>query len=562
MVYTFTVDLLFFLYSMLISISYTFQFTNVRMTFVGLLSIHPKAFEDIQTTLSHLTLSNNLLDKVPVQSLSLLSELLTIDLQNNCISYLGSHSFQNMTRLADIILSDNEITSISSDAFEGLSYLETLALSNNPLSAKDIQFNIPKVHFLSLYRSEVHNVSQPLFQSNANIHTLILSESNLTILAPTAFSNMGRTIRLHLDKNSLTGDYICNSVVWQNFSSLRILYLHGNELKMVSQQCFGRLTSLTDLRAANTKISQLESGAFEGLDSLISLDLSSNHLQIIENGSMYGLTNLSELFLINNKLSKLTPGAFLSLGQLKVLLLQGNSLQAAPVICSSVWQPLVNLRTLNLANNMISTLSSKCFSDIGSLISLYLDRNNISALEIHSFSGLYNLKNLHLSWNRFEIITNVIFSGTPSLNYLYLRNNKISTIRNGSFASMNLLKGLYLQGNFLTTLSVLHTQMTTNCLIALERNPLNCSCSLSWITSKNYILSSGTKCNHSETNGTYYLKQFLVRYCTKTPLNKTLDDSAGEGEYTHSIIFNSVLLVLVVVIVVIVFVIIRHVMSK
>ena len=114
---------------MLISISYNFQFTIVRMESVRLMSIHPKAFEDIQTTLSHLTLSNNLLDKLPVQSLTTLSELQTLDLEDNCISYLGSHSFQNMTRLAVIILSDNEITSIRSDAFEGLSYLETLVLS-------------------------------------------------------------------------------------------------------------------------------------------------------------------------------------------------------------------------------------------------------------------------------------------------------------------------------------------------------------------------------------------------------------------------------------------------
>ena len=148
----------------------------------------------------------------------------------------------------------------------------------------------------------------------------------------------------------------------------------------------------------------------------------------------------------------------------------------------------------------------------------------------------------------------------PSLYYLHLQNNKISTIQKDSFESMNLFKGVYLQGNLLNSLSVLHIKLTANFFIALNRNPVACSCNLSWITRRDFILSSGAKCKHPETNSTYYLKQFLVSYCKEPPSNISLDDSSGKGEYTHLIILNSVLLVLAVTVAVTVFVIIRHFM--
>ena len=120
--------------------------------------------------------------------------------------------------------------------------------------------------------------------------------------------------------------------------------------------------------------------------------------------------------LLHNQIRELAPSAFLSLGELDILSLQGNSLQAASDICNSVWQPLVNLRILNLADNTISTITSTCFHDVGSLLSLYLVKNNISELEMHCFSGLHNRQTLQLNRKRLSIIKNVSFSGLSSLS--------------------------------------------------------------------------------------------------------------------------------------------------
>ncbi|XP_028406279.1 peroxidasin-like isoform X2 [Dendronephthya gigantea] len=115
---------------------------------------------------------------------------------------------------------------------------------------------------------------------------------------------------------------------------------------------------------------------------------------------------------------------------------------------------------LDLRFNFIQRIGRDDLQGLANLKTLLLDGNNISRIEPGAFSGLTRLKYLYLKHNNLKSLNSETFFGLTNLNQLFLSNNKIRTLQKGTFSSLS------------SKLKRLH----------LERNPLECSCDLLWLT--------------------------------------------------------------------------------
>ena len=87
-----------------------------------------------------------------------------------------------------------------------------------------------------------------------------------------------------------------------------------------------RLAGLRELDLAQTRLTALQAGDFDGLTSLQELDLAGNQLTALPDGIFDGLTSLRVLSLAANRLTALPDGAFDSLASLETLNLGYNHL--------------------------------------------------------------------------------------------------------------------------------------------------------------------------------------------------------------------------------------------
>ena len=111
-----------------------------------------------------------------------------------------------------------------------------------------------------------------------------------------------------------------------------------------------------------------------------------------------------------------------------------------------------SLKSLDLGQNQISTLSNKVFSGLTNLRELKLVANQISTLPKEAFSGLSKLETLSLAANQITTIPKEVFSGLSNLKELKLQNNRLTELPKEAFSGLSKLEKLHLMGNQLTEL--------------------------------------------------------------------------------------------------------------
>ena len=135
---------------------------------------------------------------------------------------------------------------------------------------------------------------------------------------------------------------------------------------------------------------------------------------------------------------------------------------------------LANLQTLNLSQNVISSMTSSCFANKQQLRSLDLSYNQLSndVIADAQISQLSSLKTLNLSRNNLgPEIPN--FSHLDTLKILDISFNYISVLSRDSFEGCFLLEELVLKGNSLTSFEVDKISILSSLTrLDLSRNPL------------------------------------------------------------------------------------------
>jgi len=201
---------------------------------------------------------------------------------------------------------------------------------------------------------------------------------------------------------------------WWEYVELTKLNLASNELTEISES-LENFPNLSTIDVHDNKLAKLPE-AFSKLQNLKRIDLSHNLFPVINNFDSF--RSMTVLLLQHNKLTDIlcfenSPSVCESLD------LSHNLLSnLSPLI-----NEMVNLRSLNVSNNQLSSLPS--INRLKSLTLLNLNNNKLKELP-DCFNNLQNLKQLHLRNNM--LVTLPSTRGCQNLVEIYLGNNSLKML--------------------------------------------------------------------------------------------------------------------------------------
>ncbi|XP_039229234.1 protein slit isoform X3 [Drosophila yakuba] len=126
------------------------------------------------------------------------------------------------------------------------------------------------------------------------------------------------------------------------------LELQGNNLTVIYETDFQRLTKLRMLQLTDNQIHTIERNSFQDLVSLERLDISNNAITTVGRRVFKGAQSLRSLQLDNNQITCLDEHAFKGLVELEILTLNNNNLTSLP---HNIFGGLGRLRALRLSDN-------------------------------------------------------------------------------------------------------------------------------------------------------------------------------------------------------------------
>lgn len=265
---------------------------SLHLSRCGIREIEEDAFLGLQWTLSSLSLSDNLLEHIPVRALERLTRLRVLDLSNNRLVSIRAGSFSRLNRLTTLRLADNRMATMATQ------------------------------------------VARP---------DLTLSELTFVGLEDCL-------IDLNL-KNTQLASFPAEAI--RRLHKLAFLNLAQNQIANIPSKSFSQMNSLTAINLERNRISSLEEETFVGIEnSLSSLSLLGNLLDTYPVGQLSRLSNLRRLDLGFNNIEGLPHNAFLSNKRLILIALDGNPLETLP---EATFKPLEgSLRGMSVGGKLLN----------------------------------------------------------------------------------------------------------------------------------------------------------------------------------------------------------------
>ncbi|CAD7088113.1 unnamed protein product [Hermetia illucens] len=354
-------------------------------------------------------------------------------------SELPAEAFARLPKLSELQIESCRLLKLPPNAFKGLNSLRRLAVNT-----RNSIWGAGKS--LEVFTSSLNGLRE--------LQVLDLSENNLRQLPEGVWCPLGNLQILNLTHNRLRsadslgfGDLPCTGA---GGSELQVLDVSHNELRSIPDNWgISRLRRLNDLKLEFNNITEISPDALSGLASLKIFNISYNHLETLPTDIFAGNKQLREIHLQHNQIYDLPKGIFHHLEELLVLDLSGNQLTSHNVD-NATFSGLIRLVVLNLANNALTRIGAKTFSELYFLQNLDLRNNSIGHVEEGAFLPLYNLHTLNLAENRLHTLDNKLFNGLFILTKLTLNNNLINIIESQAFRNCSDLKELDLSSNQLT----------------------------------------------------------------------------------------------------------------
>ncbi|XP_051173855.1 leucine-rich repeats and immunoglobulin-like domains protein 3 [Leptopilina boulardi] len=323
------------------------------------------------SSLTHLSLSHNLITKINGSTLLNLPGLQYLDLTGNKISIIHYGSFLAPNQLKTLNLNMNQLSIIENKSLENLTSLEELRLNKNRLiQIKDQFTNLLKLRILELNRNDLRQIEALSLKDLKGLEELSLKRNKLESLYDGAF--------------------------WP-LKNLRLLQLDFNLLTSVKKGSLFGLDNLEKLTLSHNKITKIEAQAWEFCKKLLELDLSFNELTSIERGTFEYLGRLEKLKIDQNKLSYISEGAFNNTQSLQVLELNSNKISYMVEDFSGAFVPLTQLMKLGLAHNQIKSINKNAFKGLSQVTEIDLLGNNITSIQENAFSPTPNLIKLKMN---------------------------------------------------------------------------------------------------------------------------------------------------------------------
>ena len=168
-------------------------------------------------------------------------------------------------------------------------------------------------------------------------------------------------------------------------------------LTTISSNALLGIHLVTSLHFTSNQLTTLDVGTFKGLSQVVYLALDYNYLSFLPVTLFHDLVNLRALFLTENRLSELPIDIFQNTPNLVSIRLEANELTTlghqhiAPnntevnmthiITYKSILNGSVNLQYLNLAHNILASLSKGTFDEVD------LRRLDLSGNPLHMLSG-------------------------------------------------------------------------------------------------------------------------------------------------------------------------------
>jgi len=323
--------------------------------------------------------------------------LRSLDLSFNSLSKLPSKSLGQLRKLEKLNLASNNLNVVEDGALDELSALISLDISGNKLVA----------------------LPPDLLSQTKYLQELYLSNNSLSVLAPGLFDGLQHLLVLNLSQNDIGNDWL-------------------------TQETFSSCVRLVALDISHNRLSRMDPNVLSSLTSLQVLDLSHNQLHTVQGNTFLSQHNLHILRLSHNSLDHLHPQSFAGLSVLSSLTLEKNSLTNLPK--DLLQNCSIALVDLSLASNLFS-LIPEAVRVLNKLKTLDMGDNQLVTLSNESFTGLSNLYGLRLAGNQIEKFKSSSFAPIPDLQALNLANNKLSQLDQGVFNSITKLRMLRLDEN-------------------------------------------------------------------------------------------------------------------
>ena len=431
----------------------------------------------------------------------------TIDLSYNNISNFTD--IPPMTFLTHLGLSHNMMTHINEEAFRDILSLRHLTLSYNNLTylPRGMFSNSLDLYHLDLSRNMLGEI--PFVTYLYNLTYLDLSFNKLSSLGLNEVSETFAEMSTQGHQNDLENatdpdpgqikmtsslgnteysDQPSGNPVPLWPSSLRMLNLSHNFLTILPPGALAcQLSSLQNLDLSYNALIQLTSFSISGLYSLRVLNLSHNALSQLGTDTFEenpqdtcdvreledDVTDVHEVTDKRDVTTRVWPA-------LHTLDVSHNALRGLNM--SSSQHALVNLRVLNLHDNLLTRLPPYAIESLHALRRVDLHNNLIDWLDVGTFTNP-RIQVVDLSGNQLTRLISMAFLYTPSVKLIDLSHNKLSYIYTYAFyrtckrahTITIRLHDNYLQSDVITTLlqtfrHLDHTECTAH--IDLRHNQL------------------------------------------------------------------------------------------
>lgn len=189
------------------SFPYTLVFLNLSSNDITLDAISSQRVFDNLGKLEYLSLANNKLENLTVQSIfsPWLPKIRHLDLSGNRIEFLAHNVITDMNFLEVLDLSDNLISDPDSSDFLGLYRLEVLNMTRNKLEfIPDLMFmDMLALRTVDLSDNLIDEISEKNFERTKTLETLHLERNRIEALPKGLCIHMKSLTSLHLDENPL-----------------------------------------------------------------------------------------------------------------------------------------------------------------------------------------------------------------------------------------------------------------------------------------------------------------------------------------------------------------------
>ncbi|NXC43500.1 TLR7 protein, partial [Penelope pileata] len=401
-----------------------------------------------------------------------LRNLTVLDLGTNFIKVADLRVFEKFHSLEVIDLSVNKISPSSGESnFYGF-------CSNHGISVE--QYNRQVLQEMHYFKYDEYGRSCKSKDKEADSYQPSVNGDCMSY---------GKT--LDLSRNNI---FFVNPLDFQGLSFIKCLNLSGNAISQtLNGSEFYYLPELKYLDFSNNRIDLLHSTAFEELKLLEILDLSNNQHYFLAEGIshvlsfMKNLAYLKKLMMNENEISTSVSTGMES-QSLKILEFRGNRLDVlwkdGNARYLSFFKNLTNLEQLDISFNMLDFLPPEVFEAMPpELKILNLTGNQLKTFNWGKLHLLKKLVTLDLSNNLLTTVPRELSNCTSTVQKLILRNNHIQRLTKYFLRNVITLKYLDLSSNKIQIIkktSFPESVINNLRVLFLHDNPFKCNCDAVW----------------------------------------------------------------------------------